>query len=118
MKVKTILTWINRHAAIHVCIAAIFALCWLFHYVAFLTMEVRNRQFLLMNDETTRSMAIVDLVAAHRWLVVCCAFLVFTIVLFLQIRGQARWHYRLVAVAFCILCFAYVDVCAYITLKF
>ena len=43
MKVRTILTAINRHMAIHVCLAGFFAFCWLMHHLARLTLEIYNR---------------------------------------------------------------------------
>ncbi len=118
MKAWTIIIWINRHAAIHVCMAALFALCLLMHYLALTRMEACNRAFLVMNDETERSMALVDLVAANAWLAIACAFLIVGAVLFLQIRGRVRWFYRLIAVGFCLVCLAYCYVCAHLAIKF
>lgn len=118
MKVVTILRAINTHAAIYVCLAAFFAACWFFHYVAFIRMEACNRQFYVMNDETIRSMTLIDFVATNDWLFVVYPPLVVTTIVFLQLRRQPPWIWWLAAVVLCIPCCVYWTHCAYISLKF
>jgi hypothetical protein len=60
MKIRTILRAINRYAAIHVCLAVLFAFCWLIHHLAFRKMEMCDRQFAVMNDRTLRALALID----------------------------------------------------------
>ena len=110
-------TAISRHAAIYVCMVAFFALCWFSHYMARLTMEICNRQFLVMNAKTLRAMALIDWVAGHSWLAVAYVFLVVASVAFLQIRRRPPWTYWVTAALFSIPCFAYWLPCAFIAGK-
>ena len=114
MKVKTVLIAINRHAAIYVCLALFFALCWLIHHLALLRMEMCNRQFLLMNDRTVRAMAVIDLIAANSWWAIAYIVLVVAAVAFLQIRGYQPWTYWAIAMFFCLPCIVYWWPCIYI----
>ena len=108
----------SQHAAIYVCMAVFFALCWFSHYLARLAMEVCDRHFLAMNGKTLRAMALIDWVAAHSWLAVAYVFLVVASVSFLQIRGRPAWTYWVTAALFSIPCFAYWVPCAFIASKF
>ena len=107
----------KQHATIYVCLAMFFALCWFSHYLARLTMEVCNRQFLAMNGKTLRAMALIDWVAAHAWLALAYVFVVVAAVAFLQVRGRAPWTYWAAAVLFCIPGFAYWLPCVFIAGK-
>ena len=70
MKIGTILKAIYWNAGIHVCLAVFFALCWFFHHLARLTIEIKNhnadwRESDLTNDRMMKATAMVDWVAAH-----------------------------------------------------
>lgn len=118
MKIGTILKAIYWNAGIYVCLAVFFALCWAFHHLAFLRMECSHRQFLLMNDETLRAMALIDWVAVNSWIAIAYVVLVVAVVVFAQIRGHPAWTYWLTTVILCIPCVLYCGKCMYITLKF
>ena len=118
MKIGTILRAINRHAAIYVCLAVFLAFCWFTHYVAFLKMEISNRQFAVMNDETLRAMALIDWVAAHLWLAIAYVVMVVAAIVFAQVRGYPAWAYWLTALILCIPCALYCGRCIYIMNKF
>jgi len=107
----------KKHAAIYVCLAVFFALCWFGHYLARLAMEACNRQFLAMNGKTLRAMALIDWVAAHAWLALAYVFVVVAAVVFLQIRGRAPWTYWVTAALFCIPGFVYWLPCVFIAGK-
>ena len=117
MKAGVILAAIQRCAAVYVCLAAFFAICWFIHFAASMKMEFCNRQFALMNDKTLRAMALIDWVAAHAWLAIAYVFLTAASVVFLQIRGRPAWTYWLAAVVFCVPCVVYWLPCAYIAGK-
>lgn len=106
-----------RHAAIHVCLALFFGLCWFIHYLAVLKMEIGKRQFAVMNDKTLRAMALIDWLATHYWLAIGYVLLVVASVAFLQIRGRPPWTCWLAAVLFCLPCVVYCTTCAYIANK-
>lgn len=114
MRVGTVLRTIGKHANIHVCLAVIFAFSWFFHYMAYMRMEMCNRQFFVMNDRTMRTMALIDYMAANPWLAIAYAFLAFAAVVFLQIRVRPPWTCWLTAAAFCAPCIVYWSACAYI----
>jgi hypothetical protein len=114
MRVGTVLRTIGKHANIHVCLVVIFALSWFLHYMASMRMEMCNGQFRVMNDQTMRTMALIDFIAANFWLAIVYAFLVFAAVVFLQIRARPPWIWWLTAVAFCAPCIVYWSACAYI----
>ena len=116
-KIGTLFRAINRHAAIYVCLAAFFGLGWIIHYLAFLKMEICNRQFVVMNDKTLRAMALIDWVSAHSRLAIVYVFSVVASIAFLQIRGRPPWAYWLAAVLFCLPCVVYCTTCAYIANK-
>ena len=107
----------KRRAAIYVCLAVFFALCWFSHYLARLAMDICGRHFPAMNVKTLRAMALIDWVAAHAWLALAYAFVVVAAVVFLEIRGRAPWTYWVTAVLFCIPCFAYWLPCVFIAGK-
>ncbi len=108
---------IKRHAAIYVCLAVFFALCWFSHYLARRAMEICDRHFPAMNGKTLRAMALIDWVAAHWWLAAAYVFLVVAAIAFLQIRGRPPWTYWVTAALFSIPCFAYWLPCAFIAGK-
>jgi hypothetical protein len=118
MKIGTILKAINRNAAIYVCLAVFFALCWFFHQMAFLRMEGSHRQFIVMNDRTLHAMALIDWVAANLWLAIAYIVLVVAAVIFAQVRGHPAWTYWLTAVILSIPYVLYCGKCVYIMLKF
>jgi hypothetical protein len=107
----------KRHAAIYVCLAVFFALCFFSHYLARLTMERCNRQFAVMNDKTRNTMILIDWVAANAWLAIAYCFVVVACVGFLQLRRRPPWTYWLTAAFFSIPGFAYWVPCAYIATK-
>ena len=80
-------------------------------------MEIYNRHFLVMNGQTLKAMALIDLVADNWWLALAYFVMVVAAVAFLQIRGRPAWTYWVTAVFFCIPCFAYWFPCAYIAGK-
>ncbi len=112
MKLGTILKAIYWNAGIYVCLAAFFALCWVFHHLARLTIEICNRnaewrEWALTSDRMIKATALVDWVAAHSYLAIAYVVLVVAAVAFAQIRGHPAWTYRLTAVLLCIPCVAY-----------
>jgi len=114
----TILKAINKHGAIHACLSAFFAICWLAHRVALLRMEGSHRQFLVMNDRTVYAMGLIDCVAANRWAAVAYAALIVSAVAFAQFRRHPAWSSWLTALILCIPCALYCWKCLYIALKF
>jgi hypothetical protein len=118
MKIGTILSTINKHAAIYICLGVFFALSRFAHNMALMRMESCKRQFLLMNDETTHSMSMIDFVAATYWLAIVYSFLILAAVVFLQILWRPRWIYWLTAIILCIPLVVYLGTCSYIIFKF
>lgn len=114
MKVGTVLRATIRHSSIHLFLAMILAASWFIHYVAFRRMEMCDRQFTSMDDETTRAMALVDLIAVNYWWAIAYSLLAFAAVAFLQIRARPPWTYWLTAVTFCAPCMMYWIACAHI----
>ena len=122
MKIGTILTAINKHAAIYVCLAVFFAFCWFIHHLARLTIEIRNpnadwRESDLTNDRMMKATALIDWVAAHSWLAIAYVVLVVAAVAFAQVRGHPAWTYWLTALILCIPCIVYWWPCGCILLN-
>ena len=118
MNLGTILRAINRHAAIHVCLAVFFAICWGTHFAASLKMEGCHRQFAVMNDKTLEAMALIDWVGANSWLAIAYVVMVVAAVAFAPFRGYPAWAYWLTALILCIPCALYCGKCVYIMNKF
>lgn len=114
MQVGTVLRAIIRHSGIHLFLAMIFAASWFIHHVAFKRMEMSDRQFASMDDETMRAMALIDLIATNYWWAIAYALLAFSAVAFLQIRARQPWTYWLTAATFCAPCMFYWIACAHI----
>ena len=106
----------QKHPAIYVCLAVLFALCWLSHCLARLAMGICDRR-LLVSVKTQRAMALIDWVGDYWWLAIAYFGLVVAAVAFLQVRGRPAWTYWLAAALFCIPCFAYWFPCALVAGK-
>lgn len=117
MKIGPTFKAINRHAAIHECLAVFFAFCWFLHFAASIKMECCKRGLCVINDSTLRAMALIDWVGAHWWLAVAYALLAVASIAVLQIRGRPAWTWWLTAAVYCIPCIVYWSPCAYIAGK-
>ena len=113
MKIRAI----NRYAAIYECLAVFFAFCWFVHFAACVKMNICDRHFTVMTEQTMKAMTLIDWVTAHSWLALAYILLVVASVAFLQIRGRPQWTCWIAAAAYCIPCFVYWLPCAYIAGK-
>ena len=114
MQVGTVLRAIIRRADVHIFLAMIFAATWFIHDLAFVRMEMCDRQFTSMDDRTIRAMALIDLIAANYWWAIAYALLAFAAAVFLQIRDRPPWTCWLTATSFCAPCMMYWIACAHI----
>ncbi len=122
MTIGSILNAINKYAAVHVCMAAFFALCWFFHHLARLTLEICDqnadwREWASTNARMKNAASLVGWVAAHSSLAIAYVVMVIAAVAFAHVRGHAAWTYWLAALILCIPCSIYWWPCACILLN-
>jgi hypothetical protein len=118
MRVSRALSGLNRHSASVFLLALFLGFCVLAHFTALARMEGAGRHFAIMDARTVREMAVIDFVHGNVWIVIAYTVVFAGSLLWLEIRGFARWWLWAAFAVFALPCAAYSWGCVHIGGKF
>src|SRR6266478_4139190 len=61
-------TWFNRHGAFSFLLVLLFAASAFADFMARLRLDMANRRFAIMEDQTVHEMRVIDFIRVHQWL--------------------------------------------------